>query len=483
MNVHTKPTLRSHFVGGAWVEPLDPTPHEVANPATGVTIATIAFGGVADVDRAVAAAREAFETWRLTTVAERADLLRRIRDAYLARRDEFALATTREMGVPITKSREAQAPCGDEHLLSTIEALEAHAFERPSPRGGSTLRDEPVGVCGLITPWNWPVNQVIVKVAPALAAGCTAVLKPAELSPLSAILLAEVIEAADCPPGVFNLVQGDGPIVGNAIAAHEGIDMVSFTGSTRAGAAVAAAAAPMVKRVALELGGKSPNVLFADADIEAAVAFSVDTCFSNSGQDCDAPSRLLVERPVYDRVVELAAERANATRVGDPMVEGDHLGPVVSMRQWQNIQRMIEAGIAEGARLVAGGPGRPDGLSDHLREGPFVRPTVFADVSNDMRIAREEVFGPVLAIIPFEDEAEAVRIANDTPYGLAAFVQTGDAERAQRVARLIRAGTVSINGNAYDYDVPFGGFKRSGYGRENGAYGLHDYLDVKAITG
>ena len=470
--------LASHYVDGAWVEPLEATPFAVENPATGAVEATIELGGAADVDRAVTAARAAFDTWRFTAVEERAACLQRIHDLYLERSEDFALAMTREMGVPITASREAQAPCGDGHLAATIEALRAHEFERPSPRGGSILRDEPVGVAALITPWNWPVNQVIVKVAAALAAGCTMVLKPAELSPLSAILLAEVIHEAGLPAGVFNMVQGDGPGVGAALAGHAHVDIVSFTGSTRAGAAVAAAAAPTVKRVALELGGKSPNLIFADADLDAAVPFSVDACFNNSGQDCDAPSRLLVERSIYDEVVERASAHAKAVRVGDPMEAGDHLGPVVSQRQWDAIQSMIETGIAEGARVVAGGPGRPDGLTS----GHYVRPTVFADATNDMAIAREEIFGPVLAIIPFDDEEEAVRIAEDTVYGLAAFIQTADLDRAHRLARTIRAGNISVNGAAYDYDVPFGGFKRSGTGRENGHHGMMDYLDVKAIT-
>ena len=467
-----------HYVEGRWVDPVDPRPLAVENPATERAIATVALGGPQDVDRAVAAARAAFEPWRAASVEERAALLKRIRDIYIRCREEFAQAMTAEMGVPITLSRDFQAPCGDGHLQATIEALRAHAFERPSPRGASLLRDEPVGVCGLITPWNWPVNQVIVKVAPTLAAGCTVILKPAELAPLSAALLAEVIDEAGAPPGVFNLVQGDGMSVGAPLAGHRDIDMVSFTGSTRAGAAVAAAAAPNVTRVALELGGKSPNILFADADLDAAVPFSVERCFSNSGQDCDAPSRLLVERAVYEEVVERAVAHAKATTVGNPAMTGDHLGPVVSGAQWARIQDLVEAGIAGGARLVAGGPGKPDGLA----VGHFVRPTVFADVANDMRIAREEIFGPVLAIIPFDTEDEAVTIAEDTPYGLAAFVQSSDLDRARRVARRLRAGTVSINGAAYDYDVPFGGFKRSGYGRENGAHGLEDYLDVKAIT-
>ena len=474
----TRPT-KGFYIDGGWVDPVGATPYPVINPATEEPAATLPLGTAADVDRAVAAARDAFVDWSETSVEERAALLARMIVGYQARAEAFAQAMTEEMGVPISFSRDVQAPCGDGHLQATIDALRAHAFERPSDRGGSLLVDQPIGVCGLITPWNWPVNQVVIKVAPALAAGCTMVLKPSEESPLSADLFAEVIDEAGCPPGVFNLVHGEGPVVGAALAAHPGVDMVSFTGSTRGGIAVTKAAADTVKRVTLELGGKSPNLLFADADLDTAVAYSVDNCFSNSGQSCDAPTRLLVERSVYDEVVERAVAVATATEVGDPTVEGDHLGPVVNRRQFDRIQELIQVGIEEGNRLAAGGPGRPDGLD----RGFYVRPTVFADVTNDRRIAREEIFGPVLAVIPFDDEAEAVAVANDSPYGLGAFVQTGDPERAARLARRLQAGNVSINGAAYDYDVPFGGVKQSGNGRENGSLGLDEYLETKAITG
>ncbi|MEM7275788.1 MAG: aldehyde dehydrogenase family protein [Actinomycetota bacterium] len=474
----TTPT-KGFYIDGAWAEPSEHHPYPVVDPATEQVVATLPLGTAADVDRAVAAARAAFDGWSQTSVDERADLLVRIIEGYRARSDEFAKLMTTEMGVPITFSREVQAPCGDGHLQATLDALRAHVFERPSDRGGSTLVDQPIGVCGLITPWNWPVNQVVVKVAPALAAGCTMVLKPSEESPLSADLFAEVLHEAGCPPGVFNLIHGEGPVVGSALSAHPDVDLVSFTGSTRAGIAVSRAAAETVKRVTLELGGKSPNLLFADADLDSAVRYSVENCFSNSGQSCDAPTRLLVERSVYDEVVDRAAAVAEATEVGDPTVEGDHLGPVVNRRQFDRIQELIEVGVGEDNRLVAGGPGRPEGLD----RGFYIRPTVFADVTNDQRIAREEVFGPVLAILAFDDEEEAIRIANDSTYGLGAFVQTGDPERAARVARRLQAGNVSINGAAYDYDVPFGGVKQSGNGRENGALGLEEYLDTKAITG
>ncbi|MEM7341802.1 MAG: aldehyde dehydrogenase family protein [Actinomycetota bacterium] len=466
------------YINGEWVDSLDGEPFAVINPATEETADTITLGGAADVNRAVAAASDAFAAWRHTTVDERADLLERAIAIYQRRSDEFAWAMTTEMGVPITYSRDVQAPCGDGHMQSTLDALRAHAFERPSDRGGSTLVDQPIGVCGLITPWNWPVNQVVVKVAPALAAGCTMVLKPSEQSPLSAHLFAEVLDEAGFPPGVFNLIHGDGAGVGTALTTHPSVDMISFTGSTRAGVAITKAAADTVKRVALELGGKSPNLLFADADLDAAVAFSVDSCFSNSGQTCDAPTRLLVERSVHNEVIDRIAAVAAATTVGDPATEGDHLGPLVSEQQFHRVQNLIEVGTDEPTTVVHGGAGRPDGFE----RGYFVRPTVFANVENDFRIAQEEVFGPVLAVIPFDDEAEGIRIANDTPYGLGAFIQTGDPDRAARVARRLDAGNVSINGAAYDYDVPFGGVKQSGNGRENGALGLEEYLETKAIT-
>ena len=468
--------LGEHFIDGRWVEGTG-EPFTAVNPATQEPSILVRLATDAEVDRAVLAARRAFEGWRTTPVEERAAVLERMIAIYRERAEEMAQAMTLEMGCPITLSREVQAPCGDGHMEATLEALRAHRFERPSPRGGSTLVDEAAGVCALITPWNWPVNQVVVKIAPALAAGCTMVLKPSEHAPLSAVLLVEVAEEAGVPAGVLNMVQGDGAGAGERLCRHEEVDLVSFTGSTRAGIAISRAAADTVKRVRLELGGKSANLLFADCDVEDAARRAVRAVCNNSGQDCDAPSRLLVERSVLAEAVAAAADEAENLAVGDPAREGDHIGPVVNERQWNHVQRLIAVGEGE-ARLVAGGTGRPDGLE----RGWYVRPTVFADVANDMEIAREEVFGPVLAVIPFDTEDEAVVIANDSPYGLAAFVQTDDAERARRVARRLRAGNVSINGAAYDYDVPFGGMKRSGNSRENGFMGLEEYLETKAIT-
>lgn len=469
--------LRKFYIDGAWVDPATANGFEVINPATEAAVAVISLGSAADVDAAVSAASRTFETWGHSTVEDRAALLERLLEIYRRRAEEMAQAMTLEMGTPIRFSRDEQADAGEGQIVAALEALRAHDFETRSPRGGSQVVSEPVGVCGLITPWNWPINQVAAKVLPALAAGCTCILKPSELSPVSARLFAEMLDEAGCPPGVFNLVNGDGAGVGVALTVHPGIDMISFTGSTRAGIAISKAAADTVKRVALELGGKSPCVVFADADVEAAVRFCAESCFSNSGQSCDAPTRLLVEKPVYDAAVAIAAKVAEETDVGDPSTDGDHIGPVVSKAQFDKIQGLIETGVSE-ARLVAGGPGRPAGVN----RGYYVRPTVFADVSNDMTIAREEVFGPVLAVLPFENEADAIRIANDTPYGLAAYVHAGDAGRAQRAARQIRAGTISINGVLHDYDAPFGGFKQSGNGRENGRYGLEDYLELKTIS-
>ncbi len=470
--------LQKFYIDGSWVRPAGEATCDVINPATETAVASVAMGNAADVDLAVAAAKAAFPGWSESSVETRAKLLEKLIVLYQSRYEDIAQAMTAEMGAPISFSREAQTPVGDGHLQATLDALRAHTFERPSPRGGSLLRDEAVGVCALITPWNWPMNQVIVKVAPALAAGCTLVLKPSEYSPLSAVILAELIDAAGFPPGVFNLVNGDGAGVGVALTEHPDVDMVSFTGSTRAGILITQAAAKTVKRVALELGGKSPNVVFADADLQAAAQYSVDHICNNSGQDCDALSRLLVERSAYDQVVAFAVEAANAKHVDDSAKEGEHLGPVVNKNQFDQIQAMIQTGIDEGAELLAGGLGRPE----HLDKGYYIRPTVFASVNNDMDIARNEIFGPVLVIIPFDDEADGLRIANDTPYGLGACVFSGDSDKAKRVSRRLRAGTVSINGGVYDYDVPFGGYKQSGNGRENGALGLHDYLDVKAIT-
>ncbi|WP_029064483.1 aldehyde dehydrogenase family protein [Labrenzia sp. DG1229] len=470
---------RKFHIGGHWVDPVEARDHQVINPATEEPVAVISLGSAGDVDRAVDAATAAFRSWSETRVDERAGLLERIIEIYERRSDEMDEAIRLEMGAPVDFAREQQTPSGTGHLQATLEALKTHEFERPSPRGGSMLRHEPIGVCGLITPWNWPINQVAAKVAPALAAGCTMVLKPSEIAPLSALLFAEILHEAGSSAGVFNLVNGDGPGVGAAMSAHPGIDMMSFTGSTRAGVAVTQNAAPTVKRVALELGGKSPNLLFADADLETAIRFSLESCFSNSGQSCDAPTRLLVERSVYEDAVTAAERIAAETTVGDPAEEGDHIGPVISELQYERIQGHIERGITDGARLVAGGPGRPSGFE----KGYFVKPTVFADVTNQMSVARNEIFGPVLVMIPFETEDEAVEMANDTPYGLAAYVQTGNPERAKRVSRKLRAGSVYINGAAPDWDVPFGGYKQSGNGREYGEFGLEDFLELKSITG
>ncbi len=471
--------LRQFYIDGAWVDPLEARDFAVINPTTESAIATISLAGDDDVERAVAAAKKAFAGYAATSVAERLAWFERLLRIYQRRADEMTNAMSSEMGAPVTFSREVQTPCGEGHIEVIMEALGDFRFEGRSPRGGSRVVHEPVGVAALITPWNWPINQVVVKVLPALAAGCTCVLKPSEESPLSALLFAEMIDEAGFPPGAFNLINGHGPVAGAGLSGHPDVDMVSFTGSTRAGIAVAKAAADTVKRVTLELGGKSPNLLFADADLPSAVAWSVAACFANSGQTCDAPTRLLVEGSVYQEAKEIAARTARATLVGDPAREGDHIGPVVNAQQFENIQRLIQRGIDEGATLLAGGTGRPEGLE----VGYYVKPTLFADVAPDMTVNREEIFGPVLCMMPFDNEEEAIRLANDTRYGLGACVQTGDAERAERLARALRAGNVSINGQAYDYDAPFGGMKQSGNGRENGVFGLQDYLDLKTITG
>ncbi|MEO0329888.1 MAG: aldehyde dehydrogenase family protein [Pseudomonadota bacterium] len=470
--------FKKFYIDGQWVDPVYGTEFHVIHPGNEETIATISLGSKEDVDKAVDAARQAFKTWQFSSVGERVALLERMIKAYEARAEEFVKMMPHEMGTTISFSREVHMPVGIGHMEAAIEAVNDHQFERPSLRGGSTLIDEPVGVVGMITPWNWPVNQIIIKVAPALAAGCTIVLKPSEYSPLTSIMLAEVIDEAGCPPGVFNMINGDGSGVGEAISTHPEIDMVSFTGSTRAGKAVTKASADTIKRVTLELGGKSPNLLFADSNLEEAAKISVDSCFINNGQSCDAASRLLVERSVYEKVVELVTEEVMNTQVDDPMKEGDHIGPVVNKRQYENVQRLIQAGIDDGATLAAGGLGLPQGFN----KGYYVRPTLFTDVHNDMNIARKEVFGPVLAVLPFDNEDEAIEIANDTVYGLAAYIQSTDQERINRVSRKLRAGVVNVNGNAGDYDVPFGGYKQSGNGREAGPLGLHDYLETKAIT-
>jgi aldehyde dehydrogenase (NAD+) len=468
---------RQFYIGGEWVDPAEPRDFAVVNPSTEEPIATISLGSATDVERAVAVARRAFDSYSTTTVEERVQLLQRVIAVYQAKMEELAETISREMGCPISLSRAAQAPSGVAHLSEIVKVLGRFQFEEL--RGTTLMRHEPIGVCGLITPWNWPMNQIVAKVAPALAAGCTMVLKPSEMAPLSAILFAQILHEAGVPAGVFNLVQGDGPTVGAAIAAHPGIDMVSFTGSTRAGVAVAAAAAPTVKRVTQELGGKAANIILDDADFAKAVPQGTDTCFRNSGQSCNAPTRMLVPQSKMAEVAELAKQAAVRTKVGDPFVEGVNNGPLANRNQFDRVQKMIQRGIDDGAKLVAGGLGHPDGLN----KGFFVKPTVFAEVSNDMAIAREEIFGPVLCIIPYKDDDDAVRIANDTPYGLAGFVSSGSIERARRVARGIRSGNVHINGARVDFGGCFGGYKQSGNGREWGEAGLEEFLELKAIFG
>jgi aldehyde dehydrogenase (NAD+) len=469
------------YIDGAWVAPLAARSLDVIDPADEAAFAQISLGAAGDVDRAVAAARRAFEDWSRTAPAERIARLERLADIYERRFAEMAETIMREMGAPIRVATKAQAASGLDHMRAFLRDLKAFDFEHPLSADAPQDRivHEPIGVCGLITPWNWPMNQVTLKVVPALGVGCTVVLKPSEIAPLSAMLFAEMVDEAGFPPGVFNLVNGDGPTVGEAMSRHPDIDMMSFTGSTRAGIAVSKAAADTVKRVTLELGGKSPNLVFADAELATAVKGGVFGCFLNTGQSCDAPSRMLVERSVYEDAVAIAGDVAAAAEVGQPAQEGRHMGPLVSQAQFDKVQGLIQKGIDEGARLVAGGVGRPEGFN----RGYFVRPTVFADVSPDMTIAREEIFGPVLAMIPFDDEEDAIRIANDTDYGLAAYVQSGDPERLRRVARRLRAGVVQLNGASQSGGSPFGGYKQSGNGREGGRWGLADFLEVKAVAG
>ncbi len=465
------------YIDGAWVDPVQPRSLEVINPATEEAIGRISLGSSADVDRAVAAARKAFESFSQTTREQRLDLLRAITAEYQKRYDEIAQTISAEMGAPKFLAQMAQAATGLGHLSETVKVLESYEFERQS--GENLLRYEPIGVCGLITPWNWPINQILCKVAPALAAGCTMVLKPTEIAPLNAILVAEILHAAGVPAGVFNLVNGDGPTVGEAMSAHPDIDMMSFTGSTRAGTAVARAAADTVKRVTQELGGKSANIVLENCDLDAVVKGGVDHVMMNSGQSCNAPTRMLVPEALHDRAAELAKQAAEATVVGDPKDDASKIGPVVSETQWNRIQKFIQLGIDQGATLVTGGPGRPEGLE----RGYYVKPTVFANVSNDMTIARDEIFGPVLSILPYKDKAEAIRIANDTPYGLAGYVSGNDIDEVRDVARSIRAGQVLLNGAGPDFSIPFGGYKQSGNGREWGELGFEEFLEVKAVRG
>ena len=468
---------RDFYIDGTWVRPETPNDLDVIDPATEEPCAIISLGTKADVDKAVAAARRAFPGWAATPLETRIALAEKL-GAVMARRiGELGEAISLEMGAPIDFASNDQAGCGPWHLGGFLDAVRNFEWEEPFARGQVIVR-EPIGVCGLITPWNWPINQIALKVIPALLTGCTCVLKPSEIAPLSAMLFAEFVDEAGYPAGVFNLVNGDGPGVGEAMSHHPGIDMMSFTGSTRAGALVTKGSADTVKRVTLELGGKSPNIIFADADLQRSVRSGVRNCMENTGQSCNAPTRMLVENSVYDEVVDIAKTTAEAVKVGDPRQGGDHIGPLVSGAQFDKVQGLIETGIAEGARLVAGGMGRPDGFN----RGYFVRPTVFADVNNDMTIAREEVFGPVLVMIPFEGEDEAVEIANDTPYGLAAYLSTSDAEKGRRVARKLRAGMVRVNGGGLGAGHPFGGYKQSGNGREGGKWGIEDFLETKIVS-
>jgi aldehyde dehydrogenase (NAD+) len=468
---------RSFYIDGGWRPPARPRDFPVVNPATEDTVATITLGSAADVDRAVAAARRAFAAYSRTTVAERRELLARIVECYARRYDDVAEAICLELGAPLAFARRSQTRLGSAHMATLREVLASYPFAED--RGTLRLSREPAGVCALITPWNWPINQIACKVAPALGAGCTMVLKPSEIAPLSAAVFAEILHEAGVPPGVFNMVQGDGPGVGQALAAHPDVDLVSFTGSTRGGVAVARTAADSVKRVHQELGGKSPNIILDAAVLERAVGEGVRECFGNSGQSCNAPSRMLVPRALHEQAAEIAGRVAASLRVGDPRDPATDLGPVISRVQFDKIQRLIQAGIDEGAQLVIGGTGKPPGLE----RGHYVRPTVFAGVRNDMTIAREEIFGPVLAILPFDDEAEAVRIANDTPYGLAAYVSGSDGEQVRRVAGALRAGMVHLNDAPMALNAPFGGFRQSGTGREWGEFGLDAFVELKVTLG
>jgi aldehyde dehydrogenase (NAD+) len=468
---------RQFYIDGAWVDPIERKDYEVINPATETVAGVISMGSAKDVDRAVAAARRAFDSHAHTSPAERLALMERILEAYKAHYDEIAQAISIEMGAPVTLSKGSQTRIGVGHISAMIDVLKTFKFEEV--RGTVRLVQEPVGVCALITPWNWPMNQVAAKVIPALAAGCTMVLKPSEFSPFSAILWAKCMHEAGVPAGVFNLVNGDGPNVGAPLSSHREIDMVSFTGSTRAGTEVARNAAASVKRVHQELGGKSPNVLLDDADFERAVKQSVQHVFQNSGQSCNAPTRMLVPAARLAEVEALAKRFAEGVVVGDPSSEKTNIGPVVSKLQYERVEGYIAKGIAEGAKVIIGGPGRPEGLA----KGYYVRPTIFSNVRNDMTIAREEIFGPVLCILPYESEDQAVQIANDTPYGLAAYVWSKDNLHARRIGSRIRAGQVTLNGASGTMNTPFGGFKMSGNGREYGEFGLRDFLEVKAVIG
>ncbi|MFT4996767.1 MAG: aldehyde dehydrogenase (NAD+) [Chitinophagales bacterium] len=464
------------YIDGKWVDPVSSTACEVVNPATEEAYATIPLGSSADVDVAVAAAKKAFESFSQTSREERIALLEKVIAEYANRMDDMAVAIMQEMGAPINLAKTAQAPSGIGHLMTALEVLKEYEFE--SELGGAQIFKEPIGVCGLITPWNWPINQVACKVAPALATGCTMVLKPSEVAPISSIIWAEIMDAAGVPAGVFNLIMGEGPIVGEAMSAHPDIDMMSFTGSTRGGIAVAKGAADTVKRVSQELGGKSANIILDDADLEKAVGNGVAHCMMNTGQSCNAPTRMLVPRAQHDEAVAIAVAAASSIAIGNPTSTDTDMGPVVNAAQFSKIQGLIQTAIDEGTTLACGGTGRPEGIA----KGFYIKPTIFANVTNDMTIAREEVFGPVLAILPYDSDEEAVKIANDTVYGLAGYV-SGSTARAQNVAKKIRAGMVQINSASFPGEAPFGGYKQSGNGREWGEHGFEEFLETKAIAG
>ncbi|RKF17223.1 aldehyde dehydrogenase family protein [Roseovarius spongiae] len=471
---------RQFYIDGAWTDPASANDHHVINPSNEESCAVITLGGQADTDAAVAAARTALPAWAATPPEKRIAHIEKLREVYDSRTEDMAQAISLEMGAPIDMARAQQAAAGSGHIASFIDEAKKFPFihEMDPDTPGSMIAHEPIGVAALITPWNWPMNQVTLKVIAALAAGCTMVLKPSEESPLSAMVFAEMVDEAGIPAGVFNLVNGDGAGVGSQLSAHPDVDMVSFTGSSRAGKLISKAAADTLKRVSLELGGKGANLIFADAD-DKAVKRGVLHCMNNSGQSCNAPTRMLVQRDIYDQAVETAGEVAAQVKVGPASEEGKHIGPVVNEVQFNKIQDLIQKGIDEGARLVTGGAGRPDGMN----RGFYVKPTVFADVSNDMTIAQEEIFGPVLSIIPFDTEEEGVRIANDTPYGLTNYVQTQDGARRNRLARALNAGMIEMNGESRGKGAPFGGTKQSGNGREGGKWGIEDFTEVKSISG
>ncbi|MAW33658.1 MAG: aldehyde dehydrogenase family protein [Proteobacteria bacterium] len=472
---------KDFYVNGEWIPPSSPNDFEVINPATEEAFAVISLGSKPDLNKAVTAARTAFQSWSLCNKIERIDLLESLGAVYEKRSSEMADAISTEMGAPIKLATKAQTAAGLGHIKAFIRAIKTFEFEHPLRKDtpDEYIIHEPIGVCGLITPWNWPMNQVTLKVIPAVGVGCTVVLKPSEIAPISSVLFAEFMHEAGFPKGVFNLVNGSGPEIGEAMSAHPNIDMMSFTGSTKAGIAVSKASSNTVKRVALELGGKGANIIFADADVAKAVKRGVIHCFNNTGQSCNAPTRMFVERAAYDEALHIAKQTADATQVGLPAQDGNHIGPLVSKIQFDKVQSLIQAGLDQGARLISGGVGKPEGFSS----GYFVQPTIFADVSNEMRIAKEEIFGPVLSIIPFDTEDDAIKMSNDTSYGLTNYVQSGNVERTQRVSRRLRAGMVQTNGAGRASGSPFGGYKQSGNGREGGIHGFMEFLEVKAVSG